>query len=54
LTCEIVFLLIFTQWYGSRYLKWGAKLPFPQMVALILFLWALIIGIGLWLDRKRA
>ncbi|MFT3892191.1 MAG: hypothetical protein QM730_11200 [Anaerolineales bacterium] len=54
LTCEVVFLLIFTQWYGSRYLKWGDKLPFPQMVALILSLWALIVGIGLWRDRKRA
>jgi hypothetical protein len=54
LTCEVVFLLIFTQWYGSRYLGWGARLPFGQMVALILGIWVLIVGIGIWLDKRHA
>jgi hypothetical protein len=51
--CEVVFLLVFTQWYGSRYLYWGGQLPFAVMIALIVGLWGLIIGAGWWLDRKR-
>ena len=51
--CEIAFLLVFTQWYGSRYLYWGGQLPFAVMIALIVGLWGLIIGAGWWLDRKR-
>ena len=54
LGCEIVFLLVFTQWYASRYLGWGAKLPFAWMVLLIFGIWVLIVGGGLWLDRRRA
>ena len=49
--CEVAFLLVFTQWYASRYFHWGGQLPFAVMVALIFGLWAVIIG---WrLDRKR-
>ena len=51
--CEITFLLVFTQWYGSRYLYWGGQLPFPVMIALIVGLWGLIIGAGWWQDRRR-
>jgi hypothetical protein len=51
---EVVFLLFFTQWYASRYFFWGAQLPFAVMVDLILGLWAIILGIGLWLDKSRA
>ena len=51
---EIVFLLFFTQWYASRYFHWGSQLPFAVMVDLILGLWAIILGIGLWLDKSRA
>lgn len=51
---EIVFLLFFTQWYASRYFQWGSQLPFGVMVDLILGLWAIILGIGLWLDKSRA
>ena len=51
--CEIAFLLVFTQWYGSRYLYWGGQLPFAVMIALIVGLWGLIIGAGWWLDHKR-
>jgi hypothetical protein len=49
---EVVFLLFFTQWYASRYFHWGGQLPFATMVALILGLWAIILGTGLWRDRR--
>jgi len=51
--CEVAFLVVFTQWYGSRYLYWGGQLPFAVMIALIAGLWGLIIGVGWWRDRKR-
>jgi len=54
LWCEIAFLLIFTQWYASRYMQLGGQLSFPVMMALILGLWGMILGIGWWQDRKRA
>ena len=54
LACEVVFLLVFGQWYASRYLGWGAKLPFLPMVALIGGIWAVIVVAGLWLDRRHA
>ena len=52
--CEIIFLVVFTQWYTSRYFHWGGQLPFAVMVALIAGLWALVIGVGWWRDRNRA
>ncbi len=54
LACEVVFLLIFTQWYASRYFHWGGQLPFAIMVALIAGAWGIILGVGLWRDGKRA
>jgi hypothetical protein len=54
IACEVVFLLVFTQWYGSRYLYWGGQLPFAVMVAVIVGLWMIILGIGWWRDQKRA
>ena len=54
LACEIVFVLVFTQWYLSRYLHWGGQLPFAVMIGLILGLWGFIIGIGWWRDKGRA
>ena len=54
LWCEIIFLLIFSQWYASRYFHWGGKLNFPIMVGLIVVLWGIILGLGWWLDKKRA
>jgi len=51
---EIVFLLFFGQWYANRYMHFGTQLPFAQMVAVILGVWALIIVGGLWRDRKRS
>ena len=54
LLCEAVFLVLFTQWYTSRYLHWGGKLDFPVMVALIVGLWAVILLGGWWQDQRRA
>jgi len=54
IVCELVFLLVFTQWYGSRYLYWGGQLQFAVMISLIVGLWIIILGTGWWLDKKRA
>ena len=51
--CEVIFLIVFTQWYASRYFHWGGQLPFAGMVALIFGLWAVVLGTGWWTDRKR-
>ena len=51
---EVVFVVIFTQWYASRYFHLGGQLPFAVMVALIVGLWGAILGAGWWRDRKRA
>jgi hypothetical protein len=51
---ELVFIVIFTLWYGSRYYHWPGQLPFPVMVALILGLWMAILGVGWWLGKRRA
>jgi len=50
--CEVVFLLVFSQWYASRYIHWGGQLPFAIMVGLIVILWGIILGLGWWLDKK--
>jgi hypothetical protein len=51
---EVLFLLVFTQWYASRYYHWGGQLPFPIMIALILGLWGIVLGVGWRQDRKSA
>ncbi len=51
--CEAVFVLIFGQWYASRYFYVGGQLPFVIMVGLIIGLWGAILGGGWWLDKKR-
>jgi len=51
--CEVAFLLVFTQWYASRYYHWGGQLPFVMMIALILVLWVVVIGLGWWQDRRH-
>ena len=52
LLMEGLFLLVFTQWYASRYYHWGGQLPFAVMIALILGLWGSVLAIGWWQDRK--
>jgi hypothetical protein len=49
---EVLFVLVFTQWYASRYYHWGGQLPFPVMIALILGLWGIVLVVGWWRDRK--
>jgi hypothetical protein len=51
---EFVFLIFFGQWYANRYLHFGLKLPFAQMVMYIAVLWVVIFFWGLWRDRKRS
>jgi len=51
--CEGVFILVFTQWYASRYFYVGGQLPFPAMIALIVGLWGAILGTSWWLGKKR-
>ncbi len=51
---EAVFLLVFIQWYASRYFHLGGQLPFGVMVAVILGLWAAILGVGFWRDKRRS
>jgi hypothetical protein len=53
IACEAVFMLIFTQWYASRYYYVGGQLSFPVMIALIVGLWSVILGGGWWLDKRR-
>jgi hypothetical protein len=53
IACEVVFLVVFMQWYISRYFHWGGQLEPEVMVALIFGLWIAIIGLGWWRDRKR-
>ena len=51
---ELVLTVIFTMWYGSRYYYWPGQLPFAGMVALILGLWGALLGVGWWLNKRRA
>ncbi len=51
--CEAIFILIFTQWYASRYFYVGGQLPFAVMIALIVGLWGAILVGGWWLDKRR-
>ena len=49
---EIIFLIVFAQWYANRYLHIGVQLPFGGMVVLILCAWVFIMGWGVWRDRR--
>jgi hypothetical protein len=51
---EVVFLLVFGQWYVNRYFRFGGQLQFSQMVAVILGVWVLILLGGWWRDRKKS
>ena len=51
--CEVVFVLIFAQWYASRYFYVGGQLPFAVMIALIVGLWGAITAGSWWLVKRR-
>ncbi|MFN3741770.1 MAG: hypothetical protein ACK4VW_03735 [Anaerolineales bacterium] len=51
---EAFAILVFLQWYLSRYYHLGGRLPFPAMIGLILtFALAVLLGGWFW-DRKKA
>jgi hypothetical protein len=50
---EAAFLVVFSQWYASRYLHWGGRLSFGGTVILVLGLWVLIAAGGWAWDRRR-
>ena len=52
LLMEGAFLLVFGQWYASRYLELGGRLSFAWMVALILGAWMIIAIVGWMRDRR--
>jgi len=52
--CEVVFILIFGQWYASRYFYLGEQLPFAMMIALIVGLWGVVLGVSWLLEKRRA
>jgi hypothetical protein len=54
IACEVVFILIFTQWYASRYFYVGGQLPFVVMIALIVGMWGVVLAGSWWLEKKRA
>lgn len=53
LIVEGIFLLVFTQWYVSRYYHIGGQLPFGVMILLIVALAALVMTFGWWRDSRR-
>jgi hypothetical protein len=53
LSVEGVFLVVFTQWYVSRYYHLGGQLPFGVMVLLIVVIAAVILIGGWWWDRRK-
>ncbi len=53
LAMQVVFVVMFGQWYANRYLHIGTQLPFASMVAVILGIWILILAWGIWRDRMR-
>lgn len=50
---ELVFVLVFANWYAERYWYVGLEISFAQMVITILVLWALILGWGFWRDVRH-
>ncbi len=51
---EVLAVLIFLQWYVSRYYHWGGQMPFFLMIGLIVLVSAAIIGGGWLWDRRTA
>ena len=53
-TVEVLAVLIFLQWYVSRYYHWGGQIPFFLMIGLIVLVSVAIIGGGWLLERRAA
>jgi hypothetical protein len=53
LLCEGVFLLFFTQWYASRYLRIFSRLDLKVMILLIFGLMMVILATGWWVEHRR-
>ncbi|MCZ2127926.1 MAG: hypothetical protein LC099_09170 [Anaerolineales bacterium] len=53
LSMEVVFVVVFAQWYANRYWHIGGQIPFAKMVLLILTLWAAIVAWGAWRDYRH-
>ncbi|HUH97495.1 MAG TPA: hypothetical protein VLZ89_09070 [Anaerolineales bacterium] len=51
---EALAVLIFLQWYISRYYHWGGQVPFFLMIGLIVLVSAAILGGGWLWDRRGA
>ena len=51
---EALAVLIFLQWYLSRYYHWGGQIPFFLMIGLIVLVSAAILGGGWLWDRRAA
>jgi hypothetical protein len=52
LIIEGLFILLFTEWYISRYYKWFERLNFWVMVGTIVGFSGLVLLLGWWRDRK--
>ena len=53
-TMEVLAVLIFLQWYVSRYFHWGGQIPFFLMIGLIVLVSVVILGGGWLWDRRAA
>jgi hypothetical protein len=51
--CEGVFLLFFTQWYASRYLRIFGRMDLKVMILLIFGLMVVILATGWWVEHRR-
>jgi len=51
---EVVFLLVFMNWYAARYFPFIPRLSFKLMVALIGLSAAGILSVGFYLDKRKS
>ena len=53
ITIELIFTLLFSYWYATRYFESLPDFSFTLMVPLIVMLSALVVVGGWWLDRRK-
>ena len=53
LIIEGLFILLFTEWYISRYFKWFERMNFWVMIGTIVGFGGLVLALGWWRDRKN-